>query len=141
MTAHNELGGESLASLSFTVVPITIPTGMTAPTRVTHTLDSITLQWTTPTANGDSEIIRYELFAKADFEIDFKEVYAGMALQTEIKNLLTGFYYQFRVRSVNSLGPSLFSSSSDAILTALVPQMPTELTLVSRSSSEILIKW
>ena len=37
VTAYNQLGGESSASQSFEVTPITVPTGMTAPTRVTHT--------------------------------------------------------------------------------------------------------
>ena len=64
-----------------------------------------------------------------------------MALQAEITDLLTGFYYQFKVRSVNSLGASDFSVASTAILTALVPDVPTGLTLVARSSTELEIEW
>ena len=42
---------------------------------------------------------------------------------------------------MNSLGPSDLSTASEAILTALEPAVPTGLTLVSRSSSELYIKW
>ena len=43
VTAYNQLGGESLASLPFEVTPITVPSGIAAPTRVTHTQTSVTM--------------------------------------------------------------------------------------------------
>lgn len=43
VTAYNELGGESLPSQTISVTPITIPSGMIAPIRVTHTETSVTL--------------------------------------------------------------------------------------------------
>ena len=141
VTAYNQLGGESLASHSFEVTTITVPSGMDAPTRVTHTQTSITLAWSVPDTDGDSEVIRYDLYGKADYESVYSQVFSGMALQTEIKDLLPGFYYQFKIRSVNILGESDFSAASVAVLTALQPGVPTGLTLVSRSDSEIAIKW
>lgn len=80
VTAYNQLGGESLASLPFEVTPITVPSGIAAPTRVTHTQTSVTMQWTVPDSDGDSEVLRYDLLAKADFESSFSLVYSGMAL-------------------------------------------------------------
>ena len=130
-----------MSSQMFEVIPITIPSGMAAPTRVTHTLTSITMQWKVPQSDGDSEVYRYDLFAKADFESEYYKIFSGMALQASLPDLLTGFYYQFKVRSVNALGASDFSSASTPILTALEPDVPTNLTLVSRSDSEIEIKW
>lgn len=99
------------------------------------------MQWATPAADGDSEVLRYELYGRADFESAYSQVYSGMALQSEISGLLTGFYYQFKIRSVNALGASDFSSASVAVLTALKPAVPTGLTLVSRSDSMVEIKW
>lgn len=71
VTAYNQLGGESQTSIPFEVTPITVPSGMAAPTRVTHSQTSITLQWAIPTSDGDSEVYRYDLYAKADFESSY----------------------------------------------------------------------
>lgn len=38
------------------------------------------MQWEVPSADGDSEVVRYELFSKADFESAYIQVYSGMAL-------------------------------------------------------------
>ena len=123
------------------MIPITVPSKLASPTRVTHSQTSITVQWATPASDGDSEVLRYDLYAKADFESAFTQAYSGMALQANIDDLLTGFYYQFKVRAVNELGPGEFSDASVSILTALEPAVPTGLTLVSRSASELAIKW
>ena len=80
VTAYNQLGGESAASHPFEVTTITVPSGMDAPTRVTHTQTSITMAWQVPDTDGDSEVFRYDLFGKADYESVFTQVYAGMAL-------------------------------------------------------------
>lgn len=42
---------------------------------------------------------------------------------------------------MNALGESDFSVASNSILTALVPDIPTSLTLVTRSDSKLEIKW
>lgn len=42
---------------------------------------------------------------------------------------------------MNALGESDLSTASVAILTALEPAVPTSLTLVSRSATELAIKW
>lgn len=52
-----------------------------------------------------------------------------------------GFEYRFKVKAINSLGPSAISSASVAITTALVPLKPTGLTLVARNSQEITFRW
>jgi len=114
---------------------------MAAPTRVTHDLTSITLQWTAPTADGDSDVTQYILYSKADFETTYSQVYKGMALTYKVSSLKTGFEYQFKVRSGNASGLSEFSAASTSIITALVPQPPTGIVLVARSASEITFEW
>ena len=142
VTAYNQLGGESEASYSFDVTPISVPSGMLAPTRVTHTQTSITMQWAEPSiSDGSSEVIRYDLEIKADYEASFTRVFAGVALQATAEDLLPGFTYAFRVRAVNERGPSAMSPTSVAILTALVPGVPQGLTLVERSSTEVTVRW
>jgi titin len=123
------------------VVPIALPSQPDAPTRVTHTQTSITLQWAPPASDGDSEITSYILYAKADFETSYSQIYAGLSLQYQATNLLTGFEYQFKVRAVNALGQSEASAASTAILTALKPSSPTGLTLTARSASQVSFEW
>lgn len=66
--AYNSLGGDSPKSLDAQVTPITIPSGLPAPTLVTRTKTSLTVQWYPPTSDGDSEVQRYILYIKAEYE-------------------------------------------------------------------------
>lgn len=84
MTAFNTLGGESKRSVSFKVTPIKVPSGMAAPTRVTHDLNSVTLKWLAPPNDGKSAVIRYLLYAKADYEANYKLAFTGLALSYRV---------------------------------------------------------
>lgn len=79
--------GESDRSVSFKVTPIKVPSGMAAPTRVTHDLNSVTLQWTAPTSDGASEVTRYLLYVKADYESTYKLAFTGLALSYRVELL------------------------------------------------------
>jgi len=60
---------------------------MTAPVRVTHDLSSITVQWAAPTDNGASEVTRYLLYAKPDYQASYTLVFAGQALSYRVQLL------------------------------------------------------
>ena len=120
-TSSNILGGESDFSIDFMVTPTKAPSGMTAPKEVTHDQTSITLQWMAPDSDGSSPITAYVLYAKADYESSFKEVYIGMTLSHKVVGLRTGFYHQFKIQSVNVMGSSELSQTSVSILTAVSP--------------------
>lgn len=104
VTAFNALGGESEASNEATVTPITIPSGLTPPTLVTNTETSITVEWAAPALTGDSEISRYILYMKADYESAYSEIYSGLSTSYIATLLQPGFYYQFKVSAVNAAG-------------------------------------
>ena len=87
VTGYNVIGGESTQSQSFKVTPIQVPSGMTAPTRVTHDLNSITVQWVAPTDDGKSEVTRYLLYAKPDYQASYTVVFAGLALSYRVQLL------------------------------------------------------
>jgi hypothetical protein len=87
------LGGESDKSVDFTVTPNKAPSGMAQPTEVTHDQTSITLVWTAPSSDGASPVTKYVLYAKADYEPSYVEVYAGMTLSHRVLGLRTGFYH------------------------------------------------
>lgn len=141
VTAMNERGGESAPSQSFKVVPITVPSGMTAPTEVTHDLTSITVEWQPPTNDGDSDITKYILYSKAEYQTSYVQIYSGLSLSYRSMLLQPGFEYRFKVKAINALGPSAMSEASVAITTALVSGPPTGITLVARNSQEITFKW
>ena len=64
-----------------------------------------------------------------------------MTLSYQVIGLKTGFYYQFKVQSVNTMGPSEMSPASLRVITALVPGVPTGLTLKARSSQSLTFEW
>ncbi len=128
------LGGESPPSLTLYVTPSQAPLGMTAPVQVTYDKNSVTVSWNAPQSTGSSPILRYNLFSKADYESSFTQVYTGLTLSYKVQGLETGFYYQFKVQSVNKIGPSDMSPASLSIITALIPGTPTELQLIARTS-------
>ena len=108
---------------------------------MTHDQTSVTVQWIAPTSDGDSDITSYVLYAKADFESSFTQVYSGMTLSQKVSNLKTGFFYQFKVKALNVMGSSEISAASTAVITALVPSTPTGLTLQSRSADNLVFTW
>lgn len=67
-----------MPSQSFKVVPITVPSGMAPPTEVTHDLTSITVEWQPPTSDGDSDITKYVLFVKAEYQSTYMQIYSGL---------------------------------------------------------------
>jgi hypothetical protein len=106
---------------------------MLAPVELTHDKSSVVLQWAAPASDGASPITSYVLYAKADFESQYVEVFAGMKLFHNVTNLATGFYYQFKVQALNQIGSSALSPASASILTGLLPGVPTGLTLSIRN--------
>jgi hypothetical protein len=64
-----------------------------------------------------------------------------MTLSYCVRNLKSGFKHQFKVQSVNALGTSELSASSLAILTALIPDVPTGLTLIRRNMTSMTFDW
>lgn len=64
-----------------------------------------------------------------------------MTLTSIATNLNTGFYYQFKVMSVNIMGNSDVSPACAPIITALIPGIPLNLTLQSRSANTMTFTW
>ena len=70
-----------------------MPSGLSSPTLVATTLTSLTVQWTAPTSDGDSEIQRYVLYIKAEYESAYKEIYSGKSTTYKATLLASGFNY------------------------------------------------
>lgn len=59
--AYNDIGGDSEPSFEASVTPISVPSGLHAPTLVSQSKTSLVVQWTPPSSNGGSEVTRYIL--------------------------------------------------------------------------------
>ena len=93
LTSFNVLGGESDYSEKISVTPITIPSGLAAPTLVNNGKTYITVTWLPPTSDGDSEVIKYSLSIKADYQSSYSEIYSGLSNSYKATLLRTGFFY------------------------------------------------
>lgn len=139
--AYNALGGDGAQSSYLKLTPITVPTGMTAPTEVASTQTTISVQWAAPTSDGDDSVQYYTLLMKASYETTYSEIYSGLSRSYKATLLTTGFTYQFKVKAINSAGSSDLSSASSAILAAETPDSPTDLDLQERSDTAIKVSW
>ena len=64
---------------------------MASPVEVTHDLSSITVEWNPPTADGDSDVTKYILYVKAEYQTSYSQIYVGLALRYRATLLLPGF--------------------------------------------------
>lgn len=147
ITAYNVLGGEGDPSVGLQIIPAREPDPTAAPALVSKGKDFITVDWVAPGWDGGADITRYILLIKAEDETSYKQVYAGISLEFRISAqqfpaiLREGFYYQFKVRSVNSRGYSPLSPASVALIAAQPPSAPQNLTLLSRSATSLTFSW
>jgi hypothetical protein len=92
-------------------------------------------------------VTRYFLYARAEYEAAYQQVYAGISQSFRLSSeqfpslLRSGFSYQFQVQSANAAGLSAFSAASSLLLVAEVPSSPRSISLVSRSSTSLRIRW
>ena len=141
VTASNTLGGESEYSTSVKATTIAVPSGLTKPVYVANTETSISVSWSNPTDDGSATVEYFELMMKPEYGTEFIKVYTGLSKFYAVTGLRSGFTYVFKITAINKAGRSLESGVSDPIYTAIEPSIPLNLQLVSRSSSQVKIKW
>jgi len=141
VTSANVLGGESDPSAQVSTQTIAPPQGMSQPLLVSKTSTSITVAWTAPTSDGSADVEYDSLVMKPEYSSRYSEVYRGLSKFFTVNDLDAGFSYLFKVQAVNAAGASSFSQPSASIFAAVEPDPPVQLTLVSRSSSQIKISW
>ena len=119
------------------------PTGL-----ITTTVSSsqINLSWITPSNNGGSAIIGYEIDRSTNGGSTWSALVANTASTvTTYSNtgLAPNTTYTYRVSAINSVGTSSPSGISTATTgsTATVPQPPTNLVASAFSSSQINLNW
>jgi hypothetical protein len=126
MTATNDVGTSVSSAQSSTVTPAAAPN---APTNIQATRGNgqATITFDAGSDNGS---------AITDYIIEYKPASGSWTtfndgtstnLTATITGLTNGTSYTFRVSAVNALGTSVVSSTSNAVIPALVPDVPTNI--------------
>jgi alpha-tubulin suppressor-like RCC1 family protein len=107
------------------------------------TTTSTTLSWSAPADNGGREItdykIRYSSNAGSTWTMFTDAISAETS--TTVTGLISGTSYVFQVAALNHEGVGYFSNSSLGVIPNIVPNAPTSLALVSKSTNSISLSW
>jgi fibronectin type 3 domain-containing protein len=139
--AVNVVGSGEASAAANDIRAASAPASPGLPIVASRTLTSINLMWSPPSNNG-ADITRYRVFMKTgsgDAQA-YKEVYTGPDNSFTKPSLETGQVYHFRVTAINILGegpPSASRSTSACV----VPDIPGNLLVKTRSINRILIGW
>ena len=143
VTAINDIG-ESRNSNTVLSYASSVPSGLAAPTVVSHSLNSISIAWTAPTASTLSVTGYDVLIDNGEDNTPYITVYSGKyinnVLSFEIKNLTPGNYYNIAIIAYNAAGASDLSPTLRELCGAL-PKPPNKIKAVSISSTSITISW
>ena len=117
------------------------PTGLAA-TPLSYS--QINLSWTTPSSNGGSSILGYEIERSANGGATWSPVMpdtGSTATTFSDTGLGAGKTYLYRVSAINSMGTSIPSNLASSTTLATVSSSPTSLTATAVSSSKITLSW
>jgi hypothetical protein len=136
--------GSSVASTEAWAIPAaTMPA---SPTAVVATAGnaSATVNWTAPSSVGGSAISRYTVTA-ADSTTPAKGgqtcTWSSGPLSCALSGLSNGDSYTFSVTATNSLGTSVASNASSAVVPAVtVPSAPTAL-IATPGNTNVVLSW
>jgi hypothetical protein len=127
------------------IVPPPQPTISDPPTNVSGFAanSSVRLQWNQPENTGNTPIIDYVIEYSENGEIwEVFEHDPSVDTSILVTGLQNAIDYKFRIYTVNEIGTSVPSEASDAIKpTANAPTQPTNLTIINRSESQIIVDW
>lgn len=108
-----------------------MPFKPSAPTLLSATDTSVTLQFYKPTDNGGSEIIEYELYMNDGNSLNEPTTkdasYTSNSLTHTVSGLSTGLIYKFKFRAINEVGNSEDSDIVQyaSVLRPSAPAAPT----------------
>lgn len=135
--------GNSVASVDVsTTTTNVVPAAPTIGTATPH-LNSVTITWTAPTANGGSPITGYEVFfgLAGASGVKFGPTLSSATLTVDVTGLSAATSYNFYVVAINALGNGPVSGNATATTTNVVPNAPSGVTVTSPSLSSITVNW
>jgi hypothetical protein len=138
--AHNEVGWSDFGPWSADVLPDVRPGQPGSPTTQFGD-QKITLQWTPPTDNGGSPVLRYEVDISP--AVGAPRQTTGTSLEWD--GLVNGSSYTFRVRAYNrSAKPGDWSPASAPEIPARAPDAPAAPTAAGVANGvgqQIVVQW
>lgn len=135
VTAANGAGTGPASSASDPVVPRSVPG---APTGLTGTPGnaSVTLTWTPPDSSGGTPITRYRVVAQPG-----GRACSVTTLTCQVRGLVNGQSYTFRVRATNRAGSGSYSPPTAEITPITVPGRATQLAARRIGPRKVAIDW
>jgi hypothetical protein len=128
------LSATEVASIASTTLPVA-PTNLVA---VASSTSQINLTW----ADASGDEAGFEIERASSASGPFGLIYTAAANSTSYSNtgLVSGTTYYYRVRAINSGGPSPFTSTVSATTPAL-PAAPSNLVAATASTTSINLSW
>lgn len=104
---------------------------------------TIEVTWVAPDDNGGTALTGYEVHwdQGIDTFVQLGSTDADTLSFVKSTGLSTGDPYKFKVLAINSIDKGDLSAESVPILAAKVPERPTDLAVVSSSSTQITFDW
>jgi surface protein len=138
--ANNLRGTSAAASMATGIIPVTIPNPPSSVTAVAGLLRA-TVSWTTPTFNGGSTIIGYNITPYDSSGNSGTTVSTtGTVLSTVISSLTTTMPYTFGVSSRNIVGYSQPRITQNPVTVFNVPGAPTNVSSIAKNTAAI-VNW
>ncbi len=133
--AVNAIGDSAYSALFGPVSTLAAPTAPGAPTIVSAIRgnNSVTVNWTPPTSNGNSPLTGYRVRVRntaTNVQVGVLRNAAAGATSLVVTGLTNGTGYTFQVAAVNAIGTSAFSADSASIVPATVPNAPNIIGVV-----------
>ena len=122
--------GDGDWSATTSAIPVTVPS---APPGIAVAAGdtTVTVSWSTPTSDGGSPIVDYQLESSSDAGTTWVAVTddASTANSAAITGLVNDTAYVFRVRAVSDVGTSNWSPTSAAVTPAAAAPTPVSVTV------------
>jgi len=141
VAATNAVGAGPRSAASNAVVSAT---GLGPPTIGTATRASsggIAVSWTAPAADGGSPVTGYVVTPYSGYYPSGPRTFNSTATTQTINDLVDGRTYRFRVRAINAVGSSAYSTVTNPIVaSSTAPGAPTNVTAVA-GDGEATVSW
>lgn len=137
--------GESSNSLTASITTLAVPTAPTGLLLTAVGSTQVNATWSAPSNNGGAVITDYEISYSSNGGTNYTTFNDGVSatLAASVTGLTGNTSYIFRVRAINSVGFSSYSSTTTITTGVITPGAPTNLTLlrVNNSSTQLSASW
>jgi len=140
VAATNGIGTGAESAPSNEVTPATVPDAPTIGTATAGNTQA-TVSWTAPVSDGGLPVTAYRVTAYVGVNPVLNVTFNSTATTQTVTGLTNGTTYRFRVRAVNAIGNSAFSTASNAVTPApSAPDAPT-IGTATAGNAQATVTW